>query len=370
MLSSVPVNYNTLMKIDKTMTLVERKLFGRSLFALLVSTSMVAAFLLSHPIQVFTPAGAQESKNLKVALVTDALFSDGGWGASAYNASQVLKNKYGLDLTTQENIAIPDIEPTLRDAADAGNDIIIAHGFEWGDPAVKVAKDYPNTKFVVFTGLTNSTNVASICPMQQEGSFLLGALAGMMTKTNSLGCVGGKAYPNIINIFEGFKQGAQLTNSNVKITCVFIDDFQNPAKGKEAGLSLVNNGADFLIHVADLSGQGVIEAAKEKGIYAFGVVADQNKLAPNTVLSSFVLDIEKAFDQAIKMVQNGNFSGQLYKPGLEITKGGPGQGIVYLASFHNLDSKVPADVKAKLAQLTQDVINKKIIVPERHESTP
>ena len=351
------------------MKIVDRKEAGRVILASVLSVSLLVAFDFNFPSHVFKSSWAQESKHLKVALVTDALFSDGGWGASAYNTSQVLKNKYGLELTTQENIAIPDIEPTLRDAADAGNDLIIAHGFEWGDPASKVAKDYPNTKFVVFTGLTNSTNVASIFPMQQEGSFLLGALSGMMTKTNSLGCVGGKAYPNIINIFEGFKQGAKLVNPSVKISCVFIDDFQNPAKGKEAGLSLVNNGADFLIHVADLSGQGVIDAAKEKGIYALGVVADQNKLAPDTVLSSFVLDIEKAFDQAINMVQKGNFSGQIYKPGLEISKSGPGPGIVYLASFHSLDSKVAANVKAKLAQLTQEVIDKKLLVPERHEET-
>jgi basic membrane protein A len=352
------------------MTRVDTKVISRILFSLIVSVSLVAGFSLANPAQILIPSWAQQNKPLKVALLTDALFSDGGWGAVAYNASQVLKGKYGLELTTQEKIAIPDIEPTLRDAADAGNDLIIAHGFEWGDPTLKVAKDYPNTKFVVFTGLTNSTNVASIFPMQQEGSFLLGALGGLMTKTNSLGCVGGKAYPNIINIFEGFKQGAKLVNPNVKITCVFIDDFQDPAKGKEAGLNLINNGADFLIHVADLSGQGVIHAAHEKGAYAFGVVADQNYVAPNTVLSSFVIDMEKALGEAITMVQNGNFSGQVYKPGLETGKGGPGPGIVYLASFHNLDSKVPADVKSKLAQLTQDVLNKKILVPERSEESP
>ena len=357
------------------MTIVYRKgvaVAMRIVFALAVTLSLVVGLSLIHPAHVFVPSWAQENKPLKVALLTDALFSDGGWGAVAYNASQVLKDKYSLELTTQEKIAIPDIEPTLRDAAEAGNDLIIAHGFEWGDPTLKVAQDYPNTKFVVFTGLTNSTNVASIFPMQQEGSFLLGALAGLMTKTNSLGCVGGKAYPNIINIFEGFKQGAKMVNPNVKITCVFIDDFQNPAKGKEAGLNLVNNGADFLIHVADLSGQGVIQAADEKGVYAFGVVADQNYLAPNTVLSSFVVDMEKALGEAIKMVQNGNFSGQTYKPGLESAKGGPGPGIVYLASFHNLDSKVPADVKSKLAQLTQDVLNKNIPggIPERSEESP
>ena len=76
----------------------------------------------------------EEGTPLKVALLTDALFSDGGWGATAYNASQALKEKYGLELTTVENVAIPDIEPTLRDFADQGNNLIIAHGFEWGDP--------------------------------------------------------------------------------------------------------------------------------------------------------------------------------------------------------------------------------------------
>ena len=91
----------------------------------------------------------------------------------------------------------------------------------------------------------------------QEGSFLLGALEGLMTETNSLGCVGGKAYPNIINLFEGFKQGAKLTNPNVKITCIYIGDFQSPFKGKEAALSLIDKGADFLFQAADLSGKGV-----------------------------------------------------------------------------------------------------------------
>ena len=110
----------------------------------------------------------------------------------------------------------------------------------------------------------------------------------------------------------------------------------------------------------NLSGNGVIEAAKEKGKFAFGEVVDQNKLAPNTVLSSIVLDTEKAFEFVIKMVQNSSLNGQLYKPGLEMTKGEQGEGIVYLAPFHGLARKVPPDVEAKLAQLTQDVMSKKM----------
>ncbi len=338
------------------------------LIAFSIGLILIAGSGLSFPVLV--PVSAQsEGQPLKVKLLTDALFSDSGWGAPAYNASQALKEKYGLDLTAGEKVPIPDIEPTLRDAADEGNDLIIAHGFEWGDPAKRVATDYPDTKFVVFTGLTNGSNVASVFPMQQEGSYVLGALAAMMSKTGTIGFVGGQAYPNIINIFEGYKQGARSINPDIKVLGQYIDTFTDPARGKEAGVSLINNGADFLFHVADLSGQGVIQAAKEKGVYALGAVADQHNAAPDTVLTSFVLDIDKSFEQAINMVQNGNFSGQLYKPGLETAKGASGDGIVFIAPFHNLDSKVPADVKQRLNQIVQDIISGKIVVPERTEAS-
>jgi basic membrane protein A len=119
--------------------------------------------------------------------------------------------------------------------------------------------------------------------------------------------------------------------------------------------------------VADTSGKGVIQAAKEKGIYAFGAVSDQHHIAPETVLTSFVLDVDKAFDQIVRTVVENRFEGKLYKPGLEVSKGAPGEGIVYLAPFHNLEGRVPEDVKQRLNQLTQDIINGTIVVPERFE---
>jgi basic membrane protein A len=89
-------------------------------------------------------------------------------------------------------------------------------------------------------------------------------------------------------------------------------------------------------------------------------------LAPNTVLASFILDVEKAFNQAVNMVQTGNFSGQIFKPGLEARKGSSGDGIIYLAPFHSLEDKVPDDVKVRLEQLKQGIINGTIIVRERY----
>ncbi len=336
------------------------------------ATVFVALILVSYMTIAAAPfqmAHAQSSGTLRIALVTDALFSDGGWGATAFNAAKQLETKYGHQVAYAENIAIPDIESTLRQYSEDGYDLIIAHGFQWGDPAVKVGKEYPNTKYVVFTGLVNSENVASIFPMQQEGTFLLGALAAMMSKTGTIAYVGGDQYPNLINIFEGYKQGAKYINPNIKVIGTYLGEWDNPAKGKEAGLAQVNAGADFLFHVADTSGHGVIQAAKEKGIYAFGAVGDQHQLAPDAVLTSFVLDIDKAFDQAVQMVVEDRFEGALLKPGIEAAKGAGGDGIVYLAPFHNLDSKVPSDVKTRLQQLTQDVIDGKIIVPEKYAIT-
>jgi len=306
-------------------------------------------------------------KDLKIMFVTDGLFSDAGWGAFGYNAARAIENKYGFHIDFEENVAIPDIESKLTKYAKNGYELIIAHGFEWGKPAIKVANNYPDTKFVIFTGLVNSSNVASIFPMQHEGTYLLGALAAMLSKTGVIGFVGGETYPNLINIFEGYKQGAKEINPNTKVLSTYLDEWDSPAKGKEAAISQINSGADFLLQVADTSGSGVIQAAKEKKIFAFGSISDQYKLAPNTVLTSFVLDEGKAFDQVIKMIQNSNFTGKIFKPGLEPYKRAPGDGIIYIAPFYALENKVPEEVKTKFKSLKDDIINKKIRIPERYE---
>jgi carbamate kinase len=176
-------------------------------------------------------------------------------------------------------------------------------------------------------------------------------------------------YPNLLNIFEGYKQGAKHVNPDIKVIETYLGDWDSPEKGKQAALAQIFSDADFILHVADTSGKGVIQAAKVKGIYAFGAVSDQNALAPDTVLTSFVVDIDKAFDEIVRTVVENRFEGKIYKPGLEVSKGAPGEGIVYLAPFHNLESRVPEDVKQRLNQTTQDIINGTIVVPEKYEVT-
>jgi len=308
-----------------------------------------------------------QKSSLRVAVLTDALFEDRGWGESSLIAAQFIENRHGIVVAKEDNIGIADIESTLSEYAQEDYDLIIAHGFQWGDPAVRVGEQFPKVKIVVFTGLAESDNVASIFPQQQQASFLLGALAGMMTRTDVIGYVGGEEYPNVINIFGGFEQGAKEVNPDVVIIGTYLNDWDNPAKGKEAATSIIRQGADVIFHVADSSGHGVIRAAEENQVYALGAVQDQNALAPSTVLSSFVLDVDKAYDKAVNMTMSGSFEGRILKPGLESEKGAPGDGVVYLASFHDLDSEVSASTKSRLEDLTQKILDGELLVPERLE---
>jgi basic membrane protein A len=333
----------------------------------------VFSLLYAYPLvwqRDFADVDGTPRSSLRIAVITDANFSDKGWGESSLDAARYIEQKYNFSIALEDNVAIPDIEMTLRKYAESEYDLIIAHGFQWGEPSLQVGQVYPQAKIVVFTGLVESRNVASIFPQQQEGSFLLGALAGMMTNSNVIGFVGGEEYPNVVNIFEGYKQGAEGVNDNITVIGTYLNDWDNPARGREAATSIIRQGADFMFHVADSSGQGVIHASDDSGIYALGAVQDQNHLAPDTVLSSFVLDVDKAYDIAVKMVMEGNFTGKIFRPGIELQRGSDGQGIVYLAPFHGLESRVPESVQQRLTKLTNEILQEKIEVPERLEAEP
>ena len=350
-----------------------RKLYVAIALGSVVIAVGVFSFLYIYPLlwQLDSPDDNGIPKStLRIAIITDANFSDKGWGESSLNAAHYIEQKYNFSIAAEDNVAIPDIEMTLRRYAESGYDLIIAHGFQWGEPALLVGQSHPQTKIVVFTGLVESKNVASIFPQQQKGSFLLGALAGMLTNTSVIGFVGGEEYPNVVNIFEGYKQGAKWANENITVIGTYLNDWDNPARGKEAATSIIMQGADFMFHVADSSGQGVIQAADESGIFALGAVQDQNRLAPDTVLSSFVLDVDKAYDSAVKMVRDGNFTGKIFKPEIELQRGADGQGIVYLAPFHGLENRVPESVQERLNKLTNEILQDKIEVPERLQADP
>lgn len=262
----------------------------------------------------------QKKKSLNVGLVMatggrgDKSFND-----SAYNGLSKAKEELGVNFKYVEPATPAEDEQFLREYADADFDLVIAIGFQMRDAAEKVAKDYPNIKFVVVDSVIDTPNAKNILFKEKEGSFLVGALAGMMTKTNVLGFTGGVNAPIIQRFQQGFEEGAKYINPEIKVLSVYTpgsNPFNDPVRGKEGALTQISQGADVLYHAAGGTGLGVIEAAKEKGVYAIGVDSDQDDVAPGVVLTSMNKNVDIALYDAVKELKDGNFTPGIYEMGV------------------------------------------------------
>jgi basic membrane protein A len=305
------------------------------------------------------PTAAPTAKPFKVAIVLPGVITDNGWNASAYAGLQLVKEQLGAEIAYSEAVPQTDYETAFRDYASQGYDLVIGHGFEFGDPVMKVAPDFPNTKFVVVNNVVTASNVASVEFNNEEAGFLAGVVAGLMTKTNKVGAVGGFDIASIVRGVNGFEQGVKSVNPNAEVFVTYTQSWDDIAKGKEAGLALIDRGADIVWEFADAAGLGVIEAAKEKGVYAIASVSDKSSVAPETILVSTLEEIPPLLLDVAKTVKDGTFEGQMYRFGVA-------KGPIRYAGWNAV---VPADVKAKAEQVLADIAAGKITI-ERIDTRP
>jgi basic membrane protein A len=205
-------------------------------------------------------------------------------------------------------------------------------------------------------------NCVSLKFREQEGSFLVGALAGAMTKTNVLGFVGGMEIPLIKKFEAGYRAGVMTTNPKAKVLVGYTGNWTDSAKGKELALSQFERGADIVYHASGQCGLGVIEAAKArgKGHFAIGVDSDQDYLAPGFVLTSMIKSVDNAVFEVCKSVQEGTF-----QPGtrdLGIKENGVG-----LSPMQYTKHLVPQQVLDKIETLRQMIAEGKLKVPQSEE---
>jgi len=203
-------------------------------------------------------------------------------------------------------------EKLITKTAKEGYNPIIALGFLYSKPIEKIAKQFPNKTFVVIDGNAHDAkNILNINFKEEEGSFLVGSIAAMKTKSNVIGFVGGMDIPVIRRFACGFIQGIKYINPNIKILLKMTGDdykaFNNPIKGKKIALDMISQKADVIFHASDRTGRGVIKAAKENKIFAIGVDSNQNSQAPGCVLTSMV----KRIDVAIYRVLLDSMNNQL-----------------------------------------------------------
>jgi len=264
----------------------------KKLLALLLSLSFVLCL---------AACGGQNSQSgdgLSLALVVAGNFGD----RSFYDSSNA-----GATKLEQEGVTVKRIEcgntghtEQIYNAADAA-DIVVLVGWEFFDVAA-VAPEYPDVKFIWIDNATDEpvANVLNITYSQNEGSFLAGYVAALMSETGVIGAMGGEDSATINDFIVGYKQGALYANPDVQVEVIYSNDYDDPAIGKECALTLHEKGADVVFQIASKCGDGVFEAAQEEGFYAIGVDSDQKFIAPEVILCSMSKQVGDSIYDAVK----------------------------------------------------------------------
>jgi len=300
------------------------------------------------------------------------VFDVGGRGDKSFNDAAAAgldsaKKALGVEVATIETGEGTDREAAMRQLAAGGNQLVFGVGFLFSDDILQLAKEFPNVNFAcidytVKPGDTLPPNLAALTFREEEGSFLVGALAAGLSHTGKVGFVGGMEIPLIKKFEAGYKAGVHAVRPKADVIVKYAGTtgaaFKDPTKGKELGLAEYQQGADIIYHASGSTGLGVFEAAKDTKHLAIGVDSDQYDEAPGTVVSSMVKHVEVAVFNTIRAAQQGHFQGGVQSYGLAEN----GVGWVYDARNA---TQIPAPVKATVDSLRDLIVAGKIAVPSQ-----
>ena len=250
-------------------------------------------------------------------------------------------------------------EMILSEAAQS-SELVLTAGYQMGSILETVAPKFPNVKFAIFDVTIDLPNVASVNYKSNEGSFLVGSIAALKTKTNKIGFVGGVDVPLIREFEAGYIAGIHEINQDIQVYVKYISNevtgFNQPDKAKEIALTLYQNGVDVIYVAAGGSGQGVLEAAKEQMNYIIWVDSNGNHLAPGIVLTSMVKEISSSVQTIINETVNGMFTPGIRFIGIE-------DGVDYTLDEHNQLS-LTEDIVKQVEAIKERIIAGDIIVPD------
>lgn len=305
-----------------------------------------------------TAKQAEEAQQaFKAGMVTDiGGLGDQSFNDAAYRGLEKAKSELGAEINVVESKKMDDYEPNLRSLADQKYDITWAIGFLMTDALNNVAPQYPDLKFGIIDSVVEQPNVASVTFKEQEGSFLLGIIAASMTKTGTVGFVGGMDVPVIERFEVGYVAGVRTVNPDLKVLIGYTGKFDDPAKGKEVALAQFSQGADIVYHASGACGIGVIEAAKEKGqgFWAMGVDSCQHHLAPDNVMSCMMKRVDVAVYDVTSKVKDGTFEAIHYVYGLKEDGVGP---------CDETSKHVPQEVLDKVNAYKEKIVAGELVIP-------
>ena len=279
---------------------------------------------------------------------------DKSFNEAAYNGAERWKKESGKAYLDFEISNEAQREQAMRRMADKGATPIIGVGFAQGSTIEKVAKDFPKLQFALIDSVVKMPNVESVVFKEQEGSFLVGMMAALASKTGKVGFIGGMDIPLIRKFQCGYEQGAKFANPKVEVTANMTGTtpsaWNDPTRGGELAKAQFAKGVDVVFGAAGGTGVGIYQAAKDAGKLAIGVDSNQNHLHPGTMLTSMVKRVDVAVYTAFKGVTPGVTSLGLKEGGVDVA-----------LDEHNA-KLVTAEMKKRVDAARADIISGKIKV--------
>ncbi|MCF3593024.1 BMP family protein [Rhodobacteraceae bacterium LMO-12] len=289
--------------------------------------------------------GVSAAEKVKVAAIY-TLPVEQQWISRVHLALNTAAERGDIDYVFSENVANTDYERVMREYAEAGHQLIVGEVFGLERAARKVAKDYPDTGFLMGSSFGPvAPNFSVFDNWIHEPSYLTGMIAGEMTESNTIGMIGGYAIPEVNRLMNAFMDGARAVNPEVKFFVNFIDSWYDPPKAKESAFAMMDAGADIMY----AERFGVSDAAVERGVKAIGNVIDTSGDYPETILTSALWHMEPTIDRAIAAVAGGSFEAADYGQFSFMGYGG--------GSLVADEALVPADVMKAVKEKEAEILD-------------
>ena len=305
----------------------------------LAATLCVAASL-------FSSAHAQTPSPLKVGFVYVAPLADAGWVRQHEEGRKALQTALGARVQTRYVENVPegaDAERVIRDLAQQGHTLIFTPSFGYMEPTLKVARDFPDVKFESITGYKTAPNVANANARYYEGRYLAGIAAGRMTKTNVAGYVAGFPIPEVLQGLNAFTLGMRSVNPSAQVRVVWLGEWFNPPRERDAALTLFNQEVDVIAFHTGSS--AVMAAAQERGRLAVAYHSDMRKVAPDAQVLAVTHEWGDYYTRRARAVLDGS-----WKPGQ--VWGGIKEGMVRVGDF---GPRVPQAVRDEVLARQRDI---------------
>lgn len=298
---------------------------------------------------------------IQVGLVLDKGGKDDkSFNTGAFRGATDAVRELGVELKEVESPDDAAFEPALRTFAERGYALVVAVGFAQVDAMKKVAAQFPKTHFAIVDGLVEAPNVAALMFAEHEGSYLVGYFAGLFSKTNKVGFVGGMDVALIRRFQMAYEAGAKAANPKVECEVNYVGvnsaAWANPVRGKELALSQYARGVDIIFQAAGASGLGVFDAAEEKQAFVIGVDSNQNGIKPGRVATSMLKRVDTAVYNVIKEQVDGKYVSGTRNFGLK------DNGVDFAVDANN--EKIISPYKAKLEEVRKKIISGEIKVPD------